>query len=65
MVLRDVLSTQYKNFLTLSIAVGILCTEDEEKRGPYVNYAGELLKSFVLSAKEYYGELFTVYNVHT
>ena len=65
MVLRDVLSTQYKNFLTLSIAVGILCTEDEEKRGPYVNYAGELLKSFVLSAKEYYGELFTVYNVHS
>ena len=65
-VLRDVLlKPQYKHFLTLSIAVRILCTEDEEKRGPYVKYAGELLKFFVLSAKEYYGELFTVYNVHS
>ena len=65
-ILRDVLSKpQYEHFLTLSIAVRILCTEDEEKRSPYINYAGELLRFFVLFAKEYYGELFTVYNVHS
>ena len=65
-VLREVLSKpQYEHFLTLSIAVRILCPEDEEKRVNYVNYVGELLNFFVFTAKEYYGELFAVYHVHS
>ena len=61
-VLREVLSKpQYEHFLTLSIAVRILCPEDEEKRVNYVNYVGELLNFFVFTAKEYYGELFAVF----
>ena len=51
------------HILTLSIAVQILCIKNEEKQTPYENYAAELLNFFAVSAREYYGELFTVYNV--
>lgn len=53
------------NLLTLSIEVQILCIKNEEKQTPYENYAAELFNLFVVSAKEYYGELFTVYSVHS
>ena len=53
------------HILTLSIAVQILCIKNEEKQTPYENYTAELLNLFVLSAKEYSGELFTVYSVHS
>ena len=54
----------YKHFLSLSIAIRILCEEDKIKCSSLLDFAKELLNYFVNNAKEHYGNAFCVYNVH-
>lgn len=39
--------------------------ENDDKRNHYLGYAHELLLYFIKQCKHFYGELFTVYNVHS
>ena len=63
-VLRGILpTTLYEHFLALSVAIRILLTQ--ELLGHYLQYAQDLLKYFVGSFGEIYGEDQLVYNVHS
>ena len=65
-VLRGVLpSTAYKHFLSLSIAIRVLCCSSFEFREKYLDSAEALLRYFVGNAPEHYGHTFNVYNVHS
>ena len=64
-VLKNVVSSAaYKHFLSLSIAVRILCCSSRSFRQKYINFAERLLRYFVGNAPEHYGHIFNVYNVH-
>jgi hypothetical protein len=55
-VLRGVLSTtQYEHFLCLSVAMHILLEEDGRVRNHYLEYAENLLKSFVSYSTQVFG----------
>ena len=63
-VLKCVLSKEmYKHFLSLSIAIRMLCESNSEKREYFLPSARELLNYFVWNAHEHYGLylLFTTY----
>lgn len=64
-VLRNVVSREvYTHFLTLTVALSILLSSDENTRRSYIAYAEELLKYFVKRCDDLYGKTFAVYNVH-
>ena len=64
-VLKDIISdTMYEHFLSLSVAISILLTSDQDKRMAYLEYAQQLLNFFVDKSIEIYTETFLVYNVH-
>ena len=64
-VLKGIIDVnQYKHFLSLSVAIRLLCEEDKDKRSFYLNFAKDLLNYFVQKCKEHYGNTFCVYNVH-
>ena len=64
-VLKRVLSNeQYKHFLSSSIAISILLTDNIDIRSQYINYARKLINYFVSKSPSLYGECFVVYNVH-
>ena len=54
----------WKHFLSLFIAIRILCEEDRRLRKSNSSFARQLLEYFVLNAKEHYGETFCVYNIY-
>ena len=63
--LRDELSpVAYKHFLSLTIAIRILCSSSEDFRLKHLANAETLLEYFVGNAPEHYGQEFNVYNVH-
>ena len=63
-VLRNVVSSEvYTHFLTLTVALSILLSSDENTQRSYIAYAEELLKYFVKRCDDLYGKTFTVYNV--
>ena len=63
--LKGIVSDEvYHHFMRLSVAISILCDTCEARRNTYLNYARELLKSFVRDAKHIYGKEFNVFNVH-
>ena len=65
-MLKGILSTAaYEHFCALNIAMSILLEEDDVLRNGYIGYAKELLKFFVLEARNLYGEAFITYNVHS
>ena len=65
-VLRKVLSKRaYEHFLTLTVAISILLDSHDAKRLAYIDYARQLLGFFVQNCAGIYGEIFTVYNVHS
>jgi hypothetical protein len=64
-VLRGVVSDAVcEHFLSLSVAISIMLDSNSEKRAAYLDYAQELLTYFVENAKDIYGDILTVYNVH-
>ena len=64
-VLKDVLEPKrYKHFLSLALAIRMLCEEETILRCSYLNSARQLLNYFVTNAHEHYGDTFTVYNIH-
>lgn len=64
-VLKDILNPQmYKHFLSLSLAIRMLCEENNVIRKTYLSHAQKLLEYFVSNAHEHFGETFCVYNVH-
>ena len=64
-VLKGILSREmYTHFLTLSVALSIMLQSDAQRRNGYLNYAKQLLLYFVNKSQEFYGDTFTVYNVH-
>lgn len=64
-VLRNVVSREvYTHFLTLTVALSILLSSDENTGRSYIAYAEELLKYFVKRCDDLYGKIFAVYNVH-
>lgn len=64
-VLLDILSTDvYEHFMSLCIALSLLCSPDSCQDPVSNNYAEKLLISFVERAKILYGPGFLVYNVH-
>ncbi|RZF37146.1 hypothetical protein LSTR_LSTR015336 [Laodelphax striatellus] len=52
----------FHHFLTLSVAIRILCSPNVDET--YIDYAGQLLRHFVLSFKDIYGYHFVTHNVH-
>ena len=65
LVLKSVVSDKiWQHFMLLSVSMSILLDSNDERRNYYLNYAKRLLCHFVATAKEIYGETFTVYNVH-
>ena len=54
----------YKHFLSLSLAVRVLCEENKDSRIHYLNFSKKLLNYFVTNSQEHYGKSFFVYNVH-
>ena len=65
-VLRGVVPEEvYSHFLTFCVAMSLLLHPDYKVISYYLNYAQELLKTFVSSAPKIYGPTFTVYNVHS
>ena len=65
-VLKNVLSEeQYEHFLCLSVAMRIVLDEDDEFRNDFIAYAKDLLSYFVPRCREFYGDTFTVFNVHS
>ena len=64
-ILRGVLSAQqYKHFLFLSIAMSVLCDEDDEYRNAQLEFAHDNLMCFVKYADVIFGEKFMTYNTH-
>ena len=64
-VLKGIVSDAiYEHFLTFSIAMRILLSENDEFRSYYLDYANNLLVYFCKKAKFLYGNTFCVYNVH-
>ena len=64
-VLKDVLNPKlYKHFLSLSLAIRMLCEENNDFRTTYLSHANKLLEYFVSNAHEHLGDTFCVYNVH-
>ncbi|XP_036145352.1 uncharacterized protein LOC105830224 [Monomorium pharaonis] len=62
-VLKSVLSKDaYKHFLSLHVAIRILCNEDT--KNAYAEYAQTLLKHFVKSFIKLYGKHHILHNVH-
>nr|XP_047123551.1 uncharacterized protein LOC124805780 isoform X1 [Hydra vulgaris] len=64
-VLKNVLNPKtYKHFLSLVLAIRMLCEENINLRQTYLNSARELINYFVTNAHEHYGNTFTVYCIH-
>ena len=64
-ILKDVINSNiYQHFLALSISMTIYLTDNIEKRVPLLQYAEELMHSFVRKSGQLYGQNFCVYNVH-
>jgi len=65
-VLKSVLQPElYKHFLCLSISIGIMLTDNSDKRERLLDYAGQLIRHFVVSCERLYGSDFVVYNIHS
>lgn len=65
-VLRKVVSgVIYSHFLRLMVAMAIFLNSNDEVRNQYLNYARDLMMSFVKKCQRVYGDAFTVYNVHS
>ena len=54
----------YQHFLTLHASMSILLNSCNQYRAFFLNIVEQLLKYFVKNASSFYGESFTVYNVH-
>ena len=54
----------YKHFLSLSLAIRMLCEKNTIKRNSNIESARQLFNFFVKSSKELYGSSFNVYNIH-
>ncbi|CAH0558945.1 unnamed protein product [Brassicogethes aeneus] len=54
----------YYNFLCLHVAIRILCNVDLSNDPKFVEYARELIKSFVKNSGKIYGPDFVSFNVH-
>ena len=64
-VLKGIIDVnQYKHFLSLSVAIRLLCEEDSNERSFYLNFAKDLLNYFVQNCKGHYGNTFCVCNGH-
>ena len=65
LVLKGIIDVnQCKHFLSLFVAIRLLCEEDKDEISFYLNFAKDLLNYFVQNCKEHYGNTFCVYNVH-
>ena len=63
--LRTVMKPEmYQHFLCLSVGISILLIDNDDRRNHFLAYAHQLLVYFVQHCKNYYGDTFTVYNVH-
>jgi len=60
----NVNSDVYLNFLTLHVAIRILCTDSLIKQTEFIQYSHSLLLHFVKSFKTIYGEHHVSHNVH-
>ncbi|KAF0707709.1 Uncharacterized protein FWK35_00035325 [Aphis craccivora] len=65
-VLMNVVSIDilYSNFLTLHVAVTILCSKRLCKQPVFVQYAEDLLKHYVVTFGNLYGHQFISHNIH-
>ncbi|XP_065672868.1 uncharacterized protein LOC136090322 [Hydra vulgaris] len=64
-VLKDILNPKmYNHFLSLSLAIRMLCEESNVNRRIYLSHAKKLLEYFVFNTHEHFGDTFCVYNVH-
>ncbi|XP_065662776.1 uncharacterized protein LOC136085401 [Hydra vulgaris] len=54
----------YKHFLSLCLAIRLLCESDNVMRNSNLESAQQLIEYFVINSREIYGDLFCVYNVH-
>ena len=64
-VLKGILNqAMYHHFLSLRLGIAILLNNDADHRNWYLQYARQLLEFFVDNASRFYGDTFTVYNVH-
>ena len=57
-------SSVYKHFLSLSVAIRLLCESDDAMRNSNLENARQRIQYFVMNSSEVYGDLFCVYNVH-
>ena len=55
----------YKALVALSIAIYILCDEDNTSRVAFLDYAKQLLHYFVSNSEVLYSQSFVSYNVHS
>ena len=58
-------SKTYKHFLSLVVAIRILCEHENNRRNELAPFGRELLQYFVGNSEEVYGPTFKVYNVHS
>ena len=64
-VLKGILRPEkYIHFLSLSVSITILLSEDSNIRSVCSSYVERLLKYFVMNCMEYYGGTFASYNTH-
>ena len=47
------------------VAMAIMLNSDDKEQNEHLNYARELILSFVKKCQKVYGKAFTVYNVHS
>ena len=59
------LCAMWKHFLSLSIAMRILCVDDRRLRNSNLSPARQLLEYSVLNVNEHYGETFYVFDIHS
>ena len=65
-VLKEVLTPEaYKHFICFSLSIGVMLEENCDVRNEFLGYAKDLLSYFVSSCSQFYGNIFTVYNVHS
>ena len=65
-VLKDLLSDeQFHHFLCLTVGMSILLESDPKQRAEYLEYSKNILTYFVENSAEFYGNTFTVYNIHS
>lgn len=65
-VLRRFLTRErYEHFMALTVSISILLESDNQVRSAYLDYAENFINFFVNKSKDYFTEIFIVYNVHS